>query len=175
MRRHLSVLCFLPSLMGYAHAADSTIAITGYLRGDNTCSISVDSQNFSVDLMSYKPEELYAVGVVTPYVPFRIIFNKCGSLATAVKVGYMGPSDNENTTLLKIDAGINAASGMAIQILDNDKNPVALNASRDSLHWTRLTPNQSNTLEFYARLMVTRSPISSGIVAATVNFNLEFQ
>ncbi|OTF78298.1 hypothetical protein BLA29_014817, partial [Euroglyphus maynei] len=92
-----------------------------------------------------------------------------------VRVGYVGTSDSDNTTLLKIDAGTNAASGIGVQILDRDKTPIPLNAAQDSLKWTTLTAGQPNTLGFYARLMATRAPVMAGTVTATANFTLEFQ
>ncbi|EMF07316.1 fimbrial protein [Serratia marcescens] len=174
MKKCLSILCFLPFITGGAHAADSTITITGYLK-DNACSVAVDYQDFTVDLMNSAAKQLYRVGAVTPAVPFKIIFDKCGGSATAVKVGYVGESDSDNTTLLKIAAGKNAASGMGIQILDSDNNPIPLNTPQASLNWTTLTPSQSNTLGFYARLMATRAPVAAGAVTATANFTLEFQ
>ncbi|NRF77466.1 fimbrial protein, partial [Citrobacter braakii] len=152
MRKYLPILCLLPLVAGYAHAADSTITITGYLK-DNACSVSVDSQDFTVDLLSNAAKQFKQVGAVTSAIPFKIVFDKCGSSATAVCVGYVGTSDSDNTTLLKIDAGTNAASGIGVQILDRDKTPIPLNAAQDSLKWTTLTAGQSNTLGFYARLM----------------------
>lgn len=174
MRKYLPILCLLPLVAGYAHAADSTITITGYLK-DNACSVSVDSQDFTVDLLSNAAKQFNRVGAVAPSIPFKIVFDKCGSSATAVRVGYVGTSDSDNTTLLKIDAGTNAASGIGVQILDRDKTPIPLNAAQDSLKWTKLTAGQSNTLGFYARLMATRAPVTAGTVTATANFTLEFQ
>ncbi|MDD9664285.1 MULTISPECIES: fimbrial protein [Enterobacterales] len=174
MRKYLPILCLLPLVAGYAHAADSTITITGYLK-DNACSVSVDSQDFTVDLLSNAAKQFKQVGAVTSAIPFKIVFDKCGSSATAVRVGYVGTSDSDNTTLLKIDAGTNAASGIGVQILDRDKTPIPLNAAQDSLKWTTLTAGQSNTLGFYARLMATRAPVMAGTVTATANFTLEFQ
>ncbi|WP_269936301.1 fimbrial protein [Serratia liquefaciens] len=174
MRKYLSILCLLPLVTGYAHAADSTITITGYLK-DNACSVSVDSQDFTVDLLSNAAKQFNRVGAVTLAIPFKIVFDKCGSSATAVRVGYVGTADSDNTTLLKIDGGTNAASGIGVQILDRDKTPIPLNAAQDSLKWTTLTAGQSNTLGFYARLMATRAPVTAGTVTATANFTLEFQ
>lgn len=174
MRKYLPILCLLPLVAGYAHAADSTITITGYLK-DNACSVSVDSQDFTVDLLSNAAKQFKQVGAVTSAIPFKIVFDKCGSSATAVRVGYVGTSDSDNTTLLKIDAGTNAASGIGVQILDRDKTPIPLNAAQDSLKWTTLTAGQPNTLGFYARLMATRAPVMAGTVTATANFTLEFQ
>ncbi|WP_455817227.1 type 1 fimbrial adaptor subunit FimF [Pseudomonas cerasi] len=176
MRKYLSILSALPLvlILGYAHAVDSTISITGYLK-DNTCSVSVDSQDFTVDLLSNAATQFYRVGAVTPAVPFRIVFNQCGHSVTAVRVRYTGTSDSDNATLLKIDVGTNAASGIGVQILDHDKTSIALNAPQDSQKWTPLTAGQSNTLGFYARLMSTRAPVTAGAVTATANFTLEFQ
>ncbi|EMC8872654.1 type 1 fimbrial protein, partial [Escherichia coli] len=41
--------------------------------------------------------------------------------------------------------------------------------------WTILTPSRTNTLNFYARLMTTRVPVTAGHVSATATFTLEFQ
>lgn len=174
MKKYLSILWLLPLLTGYAHAADSTITITGYLK-DNACSVSIDSQDFTVNLLNNAAKQFHRVGVVTPAIPFNIVFDKCGSSATAVRVGYVGTADSDNTSLLKTDAGTDAASGVGVQILDSDKTPVSLNAAQDSLRWTTLTAGQSNTLGFYARLMATRAPVTAGTVTATANFTLEFQ
>lgn len=174
MRKYLSILCFLPFLVGESHAQDSTITISGYLK-DNACSVSIDSQDLTVDLMSNVAKQLYRVGAVTPAVPLKIVLDKCGGSTTGVKVGFVGASDGENTTLLKIDTGNNTASGMGIQILDNDKNPIPLNAAQASLNLTTLIPGQSNILSFYVRIMATRFPVMAGTVTATANFTLEFQ
>ncbi|SFN19653.1 minor fimbrial subunit [Izhakiella capsodis] len=174
MKKYFLILCLLPFAAGYVHAADSTITITGYLK-DNACSVSVDSQDFTVDLLSTAAKQFNRVGTVTPSIPFKIVFDKCGSSVTAVRVGYVGTSDSDNTTLLKIDAGTNAASGIGVQILDRDQTPIPLNAAQDSLKWMTLTAGQPNTLGFYARLMATRAPVMAGTVTATANFTLEFQ
>lgn len=174
MMKYLSILCLLPFVAGDAYAADSTITITGYLK-DNTCSVSVDSQRFTVDLLSHTAKLFNQVGAVTPAIPFKIVFDKCSSSAKAVRVGFEGSPDSDDTTLLQIDSGTNTARGIGVQILDRDKTPIPLNAVQDSLKWTILTPNQSNTLDFYARLVATHAPVTAGTVTATANFTLEFQ
>ncbi|RAH27342.1 fimbrial protein [Pantoea agglomerans] len=174
MREYLPILCLLPLVAGYNYAADSTITVKGYLK-DNACSISVDSQDFTVDLLSNAAKRLNRVGAVTPDIPFKIVFDNCGSSATAVRVGYVGTSDSDNITLLKINTGTNAARGIGVQILDRDRMPIPLNVAQASLKWITLTAGHSNTLSFYARLMATRAPVTAGAVTATANFILEFQ
>ncbi|MGP3121118.1 fimbrial protein [Serratia nevei] len=174
MRKYLPILCFLPLVAGYAHAADSTTTIKGYLK-DNACSVSVDSQDFTVDLLSNVSSNINRIGAVTPVIPFKIVIDKCSSSAKAVRVRYTGTSDTVNTSLLQVATGINTASGVGIQILDSGKTPIRLNAAQSSLKWNTLTPNKSNTLDYYARLMVTRTPVRAGKVTATANFTLEYQ
>lgn len=175
MRKHLYILCLL-SLVTHrvALAADSAITIIGTVNG-NTCFVSSGSSDFTVSLMSNSSKLLYQPGAVTPLVPFSIVFDQCGSSATGVKVGFTGPADNNNTSLLKINGGGGAAAGVGIQILDNNKNAIDLNSAQSALDWSPLTGNQSNTLYFYARLMATLSPVTAGAVNATADFTLEFQ
>ncbi|KFK91726.1 MULTISPECIES: fimbrial protein [unclassified Serratia (in: enterobacteria)] len=175
MRKQLYILCLLALFSaGSTQAADSTIAINGYVR-DNACSIAPGSQSFVVDLLSNAANQLPRVGTTTLMVPFSIVLDKCGSVATGVKTGFTGGADNDNNTLLKLDGGVGAAAGMGIQILDSNGNAIALNAVSSGLNWTTITGEQSNTLYFYARLMATRSPVTAGQVRAAANFTLEFQ
>lgn len=174
MNKYFSFLCLIPCLVSNAYAVDTVIAIRGYLK-DNTCSVSVDSKDFTVDLMTNATKQLSRVGATTAPALFKVVFDKCGGSTTAVKVSYGGVSDNDNGTLLKLDGGSSAASGMGIQILDSNKNAIPLNSGTESLSWTKLIAGQSNTLRFYACLMATRSPVTAGVVNATANFTLEFQ
>ena len=52
-----------------ALAADSTIAISGYVR-DNACAVAGESKDFTVDLQDNAAKQFYAVGATTPPVPF---------------------------------------------------------------------------------------------------------
>lgn len=175
MRKSLYTLCLLSLMSTRATlASDSMIIITGEVK-DNACSVAPGSQSFVVDLMSNAAKQLHRVGATTPMVPFSIVFDKCGGSTIAVKVGFTGGADGENATLLKLEGGADAASGMGIQLLDNNGSAIALNDVSSALNWSSLTAGQSNTLHFYARLMATRYPVTAGQVRATANFTLEFQ
>ncbi|PJX33388.1 MULTISPECIES: type 1 fimbrial adaptor subunit FimF [Klebsiella] len=157
-----------------AFAADSTITISGYVR-DNACAVATGSKEFTVDLMNNAAKQFSSVGTTTPLVPFSIVLSPCGSSVTAVKVGFNGTQDRDNNDLLKIDGGTSAAAGMAVQILNNQLVKLPINVPSSSITWTTLTPGQTNTLGFYARLMATRVPVTAGHVYATATFTLEFQ
>ena len=76
---------------------------------------------------------------------------------------------------MKLDSGASAAAGMGVQILDTQQAMLPLNAASPAIAWTTLTPGQTNTLNFYARLMATQVPVTAGHVNATATFTLEFQ
>ena len=157
-----------------AFAADSTITISGYVR-DNACAVAGESKDFTVDLMDNAAKQFNTIGATTPVVPFRIVLSPCGSSVTAVKIGFVGIADSINTDLLKLDGGATSAAGMGVQILDAQQTMLPLNATSATIPWTTLTPGQTNTLNFYARLMATQLPITPGHVNATATFTLEFQ
>jgi minor fimbrial subunit len=157
-----------------ASAADSTITISGYVR-DNGCAVAGESKDFTVDLMDNASKQFSSVGATTPSVPFRIVLSPCGGSVTAVKVGFAGVGNSDNTSLLKLDSGVSAADGMGIQILNGQQTSLPLNAVSSAIPWTTLTPGQTNVLNFYARLMATQVPVTPGHVRATATFTLEFQ
>lgn len=155
-------------------AADSTITISGYVR-DNACAVASESKDFTVDLLDNAAKQFSNVGATTPAVPFRIVLSPCGSSVTAVKIGFIGIADNDNTHLLKLDGGTSAAAGMGVQVLNGQQTELPLNAGSAAIAWTTLTPGQTNILNFYARLMATQLPVTPGHVNATATFTLEFQ
>ncbi|ROL73000.1 fimbrial protein [Pseudomonas protegens] len=159
---------------GHTPADGSKLTITGQVR-DNACAVATVSKDFSVDLLNNATKQFHAIGATSPVVAFRIVLSPCGAATTAVKVGFGGAADSDNTSLLKLDGGSSAASGMGIQVLDSTQTALPLNAASSTLSWTSLKPGQTNVLDFYARLMATRVPVTAGHVNATGTFTLEFQ
>ncbi|HBL4691651.1 type 1 fimbrial protein [Citrobacter sedlakii] len=173
-KRFYLLVAVLSLVAANTRAADSTITISGYVR-DNACAVAGESKDFTVDLLDNAAKQFSSVGATTPLVPFRIVLSPCGSSVTAVKVGFVGVADNDNTSLLKLDSGASAAAGMGVQILNGQQTSLPLNAASSAIPWTTLTPGQPNTLNFYARLMATLVPVTPGHVNATATFTLEFQ
>lgn len=173
-KRFYLLVAVLSLVAANTRAADSTITISGYVR-DNACAVAGESKDFTVDLLDNAAKQFSSVGATTPLVPFRIVLSPCGSSVTAVKVGFVGVADNDNTSLLKLDSGASAAAGMGVQILNGQQTSLPLNAASSAIPWTTLMPGQPNTLNFYARLMATQVPVTPGHVNATATFTLEFQ
>lgn len=175
IRKVPGLICALMSLAATsAIAADSSITISGYVR-DNGCAVAGESKAFSVDLLNHAAKQFQTPGATTQAVPFRIVLSPCGTAVTAVKVGFTGIADSANNSVLGLDSSAAAAAGIGVQILDAQQRMLPLNAASSAIAWTSLTPGQTNTLQFYARLMATQLPITTGQVNATATFTLEFQ
>jgi len=155
-------------------AADTTVTVTGVVH-DNTCAVQAGSANFSVNLLQTASKQLSTPGASSPPVPFTISFSRCGTAATAVRIGFTGSADQDNSRLLKTDTGTGTAQGVAIQLLSGSQVPVDLNAAQSGLTWLNLTGGQPATLQFWARMMAVRTPVVAGTVSATAGFTLEFQ
>lgn len=155
-------------------AADTTVTVTGVVH-DNTCAVQASSANFSVNLLQTASKQLSTPSASSPPVPFSISFSRCGSAATAVRIGFTGSADPDNSQLLKTDTGTGTSQGVAIQLLSGSQVPVALNAAQSDLIWLNLTGGQPATMRFWARMMAVRTPVTAGTVSATAGVTLEFQ
>ncbi len=175
MKRFLLPLIFSAGFLHNSYAADSTITITGNVQ-DNTCVLSAASQDLTVNLMSYSVKQFPEKGSAAALVPFTLDFSQCGSAATAVRIGFTGTADSNNTSLLKVDSGDTTdATGIGIEILDSDEKTVPINQSQDSLSWTSITGGSQNSVNYYARMVSTTSPVTAGTVSASATITLEFE
>lgn len=168
-----SALCFTP-LSVLADGEQTTITINGYIV-DNTCVVSEESLKIPVDLQTNNAKDFFRVGTTGPAQPFSIILAPCGQQVGDVKVQFSGVADDTNTDLLKINSGNGTASGVGIELLDNQQQQIALNSDFSSLTAVSLEPGTTNTLTYYARLMSTHYPVGAGAVSATATFTLEYQ
>ncbi|MFG1174664.1 fimbrial protein [Erwiniaceae bacterium CAU 1747] len=156
------------------YSADSSITISGLVQ-DNTCSVNGDSKDFIVNFMETATKDLRSIGQKTEMIPFHITLSPCGGSSTAVKIGFNGSADRNNSKLLMVESGTSKASGIGIQILDHNKSVIPINSTSTGLSWTSLKPGKNNTLTFYTQLMVTSVPVSAGSVKASAAFTMEFQ
>ncbi|WP_241649768.1 fimbrial protein [Rosenbergiella collisarenosi] len=171
--RRLLLLSMLLSTVYSVSAADSVITVKGQLK-DNMCSVSVGSQDFTVDLQTYATSAFRSVGSSSNAVPFSITLENCGSAASAVKINITGTTDSTNSTLLKNTTAPGSATGIGVQILNADKVIIQPNQSSSSLSSTNLTANQTNIISYYAQMVSTSGTVVAGTVSSTANFTLQF-
>ncbi|MFP1496723.1 fimbrial protein [Escherichia coli] len=152
---------------------DSTITIRGYV--EITAVVWPLNQPILLLIgLENAAKQFNNIGATTPVVPFRILLSPCGNAVSAVKVGFTGVRITTMPTCLAENT-VSAASGLGIQLLNQQQNQIPLNAPSSAISWTTLTPGKPNTLNFYARLMATQVPVTAGHINATATFTLEYQ
>ena len=179
LRLSFPIILFL-QVIGYACAG--TITINGHVK-DNTCEVDVSSRDFTVALGNVSSKQFSQAGAGGPYVLFNIVFSRCGSAASKIKVGFTGTVDTLNKNLLKISQGatgyasglgVEYARGLGVEISDKDKNVIKINEQQTNLDWNNIDPSTRNVLTFYSRMVATQTPVVGGAVSATATFTLEF-
>ncbi|WP_241573368.1 fimbrial protein [Rosenbergiella nectarea] len=173
MKRLFIALSLFFPLSFVVTAADSVITITGQVK-DNMCTVSVGSQDFTVDLQTYSTKNFPSVGSTSSAIPFSIVLQNCGSAASAVKINITGTTDTVNTSLLKNSTASGYASGIGVQILNNTGSVVQLNQSNSAITAIKLTPNKTNVISYYARMVSTATVVGAGTVSSTANFTLQY-
>lgn len=163
--------CMLASSMFVTHhvyADGSVVNIIGNVQ-DNTCDVDINSRNFDVNLGSYDNRQLTAAGDTTPVSAFNIKLTSCGTAVKTVKLTFMGTPDNQEEGLIQINT-VNGAQGVAIQLLDKNKNALKIN-----MPTIVALKKGGQTITFYAQLKATYVPVKAGDVDAVVNFVLDYQ
>lgn len=154
---------------GQAH--DGRVNITGVIN-DNTCTLSPDSQSFTVKLGNVSNRQFYRAGDGSAWQAFTLDLRNCGSTASGVTVSFSGQTDRFNADLLALDGGADSASGVGIAIYNADKTPIALGDMSELL---ALLPGESSVqLRFYARYVADGGVVSAGEANATATFILTY-
>lgn len=150
----------------FAH--DGTVNISGSFRR-NTCVLAQDSKQINVQLGDVSLTR-FSHGNYGPEKSFIINLQDCGTDVSTVDVTFSGTPDGVQREMLSIESGTDAASGLAIAILDDAKILIPLNqASKDySLHSGKVP------LTFYAQLRPVNSDVQSGKVNASATFVLHY-
>ena len=165
------LLACLTASSPLAYAADGTINVKGHIL-DNTCAVTVDSENVSVKLGDIASKTFREAGDTSLPQAFSINLEKCGAAVSNVSVTFNGTADANNTTLLAIPAGTGSASGVGIAIYDRDKALMPINTVGES---TGLEANQTTVeLLFYANFMANGQPVVAGAVNASATFTLHY-
>lgn len=161
----------LALLAGTVLAHDGQVNITGLIT-DNTCSVSPDSKDFTVEMGNVAAKTFYRAGDGTRYEPFAIHLEKCGGAASGVTVSFDGPTDPLNPDLLALNGGAGYATGIGVAIYNPDKSLIPM--GKESVQ-TPLTPDQEQaTLNFYANYIADGGTVTSGTANASATFMLTY-
>ncbi|CAI8979886.1 fimbrial protein [Pseudomonas chlororaphis] len=135
---------------------------------NQTCTIS--NKNKTVQLGTWDTNSLSSSGSSITK-PFTIQLDNCpGDSAYTVNIAFSGTSDKTDPTLLALKPGRTSATGVGIQILNDNNQPIALGA----LPTNHPLPNKSNTFNFALRYKMTKPPVTAGDASGTLTYTLTY-
>ncbi|WP_160295391.1 fimbrial protein [Photobacterium angustum] len=138
---------------------------------DNSCEVL--PKTIDVNLFNNPLKQLSYKGAVTANVLFSINLIHCGDSVKAIKVVYKGEEDNIDKNLLAINKEPGSTEGVAIQLLNSNKNQKPINQSINNTQWIPLHPG-SNVINYYARLKATTNKVTYGHVSSRATFYIEY-
>jgi major type 1 subunit fimbrin (pilin) len=95
----------------------------------------------------------------------------CPDTVSGANVKFDGTSNSENRNLLALDEGTGIATGVGIEIADQNGTAIPLHTA--SSDYT--LEEGSNTLEFVARYVSTGAAVTTGTANGTSQFTINYQ
>lgn len=141
------------------------------------CDVEASSLSQTIDLGQFSVDDFPSVGSTSKFKPFNINLKNCSRGISGTKIWFTGIADNDSPSLLALsDTGMGAgnmlASGIGVEILNDDQDPVGIN-NVDSLVYPLKAGR--NTLSFYIRYKSTRPTVTSGNATAVMYFDLQYE
>ncbi len=154
-----------------SYAVDTRLTIKGMV-WDNTCEVSINSQNFIVDFGPNSLKNFLDLNRRSSKHSFNITLSRCGDSTKGAYVTFKGVQNSENNSYLKIDDFPGAANGVAI-IIENDKNQLVPINKKNSFQIS-LLPSRKNVINFNAYLVATKLPVKTGKITSRADFLFEY-
>ncbi|ELC7203506.1 fimbrial protein [Enterobacter hormaechei] len=156
--------------VGNTQASDGTIHFTGSIT-DQTCSVDSGSKNLPVELGNVAQTALSG-GAGTKAAPtrFTLSVSDCPDTVTSANVKFDGVNAS-NASLLALDDDAGAATGVGIEIADENGMPIPLQTASPDYP---LAPG-ANTLDFVARYVSTSDTVTTGPANGTSEFTIIYK
>ncbi|CAH6635615.1 fimbrial protein [Pseudocitrobacter vendiensis] len=164
--QYLTFALVMCSRLAFAH--DGTINISGTFHS-NTCILAQDSKAIQIPLGTLSVSQ-FVQGRPSAEKVFTINLEQCGADVNAANVTFSGDPDTTQPDLLAIDASSDAATGLAVAILDDAQCLIPL------MQESKSYPLKQGkvALTFYAQLRPTAGKINSGAVNASATFVVRY-
>lgn len=124
---------------------------------------------------TFSGKDFTTVGSTSAFQPMKIDLTACYSGLTTVRVRFSGLSDTDNAELLALlatGAGSDVATGLDVELLDNDGHTIPIN----NAHFTSFAVDDgASALTFLLRYKSTKVPVTSGEATAVLYFDLSYQ
>ncbi|MGU7785160.1 fimbrial protein [Burkholderia sp. PU8-34] len=158
-----------------ALAYDGTVTITGSLSGA-TCDIKVNNGNKdgTVQLPSVSAGMLSSKGAVAGTTAFSVALSNCANAGTGVRMFFeAGPNVNGVDGTLFNRAPNNAASNVAVQLLDMDRQPLKAGDVSQRNGRPALIANNAATMTYHAQYYA-QDKTTAGAVSTSVTYSIDY-
>lgn len=159
-----------------ASAVDVTVNLNG---GILTQSCNVSSQDLikNVNFPDLNPKDFNQPGATSAEQAVSIRLENCTGNVNNIKYQFSGEADGTDSTLLKIigKGGLSKdilATGLAIEILDENKKKIALNTMKAL---NKIITSTTYTLNFYLRYKSISKDIGSGDASSIVYLDIYYE
>lgn len=138
---------------------------------DSACQVINGISNpLNVQLGKISKTVFTGAGSTSTLTKFDIQLKDCPETVTSAAINFGGTPDADNNTTLALTPDTDAATGVAIQLLDSSEQPVSLYTPS---HQYPLTSGSTvNDLEFAARYIQTQPVVTAGPANSVSTFTV---
>lgn len=153
-------------------AEDGKVYFKGEIT-DQACTVHADSQGQTVELDKISVGAFKgAAGVDAGAIGFSLTLQNCPAAVKKAVVRFDGTQVPGNDSVLALTPGEGVATGIGIQILDNQNKVINLHTNSNAY---TLTDTKDNVLGFVARYYSTSATVKPGIANSVANFTIAYQ
>ncbi len=166
----LYIYCFSAS------ATDVTVNLNGGILSQS-CNVSSQDLIKNVNFPDLNPNDFSQPGATGAEQAVSIRLEKCTGNVNNIKYQFSGEADSTDATLLKIigKGGLSEgilATGLAIEILDENKKKIPLNTMQAL---NKVITSTTYTLNFYLRYKSIGQDIGSGDASSIVYLDIYYE
>lgn len=171
-RKAIAGLTLVLSAFGSsAMAADGTVKFNGEIV-DTPCVVSTDSADQTVSLGKVKASKFAAVKDTSADQAFTIKLEECDiAVKKTANVTFTGSQNSTDNTLLAISNVAGAATGVGIELLNNDGTAIPMG----SAGMDNMLANGANTLAFKAHYKSTAASVTPGLANSQADFQVTYK
>lgn len=138
---------------------------------DSACQVVNGlSSPLDVQLGKVSKTVFTGAGSTSTLTKFDIQLKNCPETVTSAAINFGGTPDADNNTTLAVTPDANAATGVAVQLLDSSDQPV--NLYTPSQQYPLTSGSTVNDLEFGARYIQTQAAVTAGPANAVSTFTV---
>jgi len=138
---------------------------------DSACQVVNGLSNpLNVQLGKVSKTVFTGTGSTSTLTRFDIQLTNCPETVTSAAINFGGTPDSNNNAALALTPDVDAATGVAIQLVDSSEQPVSLYTPSQQYPLTSGTA--VNDLEFGARYIQTGSAITAGPANSVSTFTV---